>query len=86
MNKRLLLIFITLSFVTSVAKLSAFNSDTTVVAKPKTVKVPRHYFSNSIFLDYYTIGKRDLDTVNLVSKKLHSYQLSQVTLGFNIPV
>ncbi len=86
MNKHLLLLLITLGFATTVTKLSAFNSDTTKVAKTKTVKIPKHYFSNTIFLDYYTIGKRDLDTVNLVSKKLHSYQLSQLALGFNIPV
>jgi len=86
-RKRLFILLLVLSFVTPVAKLSAFTIDTTAALKPaKAAKLPKHYFNDMFYLDYYTIGKRTLDTVNTVSKKLKTYQLGQLTLGFNVPV
>ncbi len=71
-----------ISFVLIITKLSAFNnSDTTKVVKP-----PKHYFNKTIYLDYYSTGKRELDTINQVSKLLGSYQLNQVSLGYNFPM
>ncbi|MGZ4049344.1 MAG: hypothetical protein ACXVNN_08270, partial [Bacteroidia bacterium] len=65
-------------------KLLAFNNDSTKVVKAP--KVPKHYFNKTIYLDYYSPGRRTLDTVNTVSKKLGSYKISQIALGFNFPV
>ena len=76
--------FITISFVLFSTKLLAFNNDSTKVVKAP--KLPKHYFSNTIYLDYYSPGKRELDTVNTVSKRLKSYKISQIAIGFNIPV
>jgi hypothetical protein len=73
-------IFILLSFV-HFTKLSAFNTDST-----KTVKTPKHYFNKTIYTDYYATGKRDLDTVNRISKKLKSYQVSQFSIGYYAPI
>lgn len=71
-----------ISFVLITTKLSAFNAvDTT-----KKVKPPKHYFNKTLYFDYYSTGKRDLDTINQVSKVLGSYQLSQVLLGYNFPM
>lgn len=86
-KKRLSLLLILASFVIPFTKLSAFTVDTTVaVGKAKPARIPKHYFNDAFYLDYYTIGKRSLDTVNTVSKKLDTYRLSQFTFGFNIPV
>lgn len=66
-----------------VTKLSAFiAADST----KKKVKVPRHYFNKTIYVDYYSTGKRELDTINQISKLLESYQLNQTSLGFNFPM
>jgi hypothetical protein len=70
-----------ISFVLSFTKLLAFNNDST-----KQVNPPKHYFNKTIYLDYYATGKRELDTINTVSKTLGSYQLSQFSLGCIIPV
>lgn len=83
MNKRIPYLTL-LSFVFICTKLSAFNADST---KVKTPRLPKHYFSNAIYLDFYSTGKRTLDTTgNPVSGKLRSYQVSQTVLGFNLPV
>jgi len=75
-------IFLLISFVFLGTKLSAFSdSDTTKVVKP-----PKHYFNKTIYLDYYSTGKRELDTLNTISNKLGSYQVSQVVLGYNFPM
>ncbi len=75
-------IFFLISFVFLITKLSAFNeSDST-----KKVKPPKHYFNKTIYFDYYSTGKRDLDTINQVSKLLGSYQLSQLSFGYNFPM
>ena len=74
-------IFFLISFVIITTKLSAFNNHDTT----KVVKVPKHYFNKTIYLDYYGTGSRELDTVNTVSKKLGAYQVSQLSLGYNFP-
>lgn len=75
-------LFFLLSFVFSYTKLSAFND----VDSTKTVIPPKHYFNKTIYLDFYSTGKRDLDTINRISKHLGSYQLSQTSLGYNFPM
>jgi hypothetical protein len=52
----------------------------------KQVKPPKHYFKQVLYVDYYLTGKRNLDTVNMISKQLKSYQVSQFSIGYNIPV
>lgn len=75
-------IFFLISFVLITTKLSAFNAaDST-----KKVKPPKHYFNKTLYFDYYSTGKRELDTINQVSKVLGSYQLSQVSLGYTFPM
>ena len=76
-------IFLLISFVIITTKLSAFNDhDTTKYNHDTTkiVKVPKHYFNKTIYLDYYTTGSRELDTINTVSKKLSAYQVISPTL------
>jgi hypothetical protein len=76
-----------LGFVLFGTKLLAFDGDTLRPAKPaKIVKVPKHYFKNTIYYDYYAPGERKLDTTNKVSAALKSYKVSQMALGFNVPV
>lgn len=70
-----------MSFVLVVTKLSALNKDTL-----QQVRVPKHYFNHTYYFDYYSPGKRQLDTLNTVSKQLRSYSVSQICLGFNIPI
>ena len=77
--------FILIGFVINITKLLAFDSDSTAT-KTKPVKLPKHYFSNIVYADYYSSNKRLLDTVNPVSKKLKSYQTSQFTMCFTVPV
>ncbi len=74
-----------LSFVFNITRLLAFGNDSAVV-KARTVKVPKHYFNRTIYVDLYAPNKRILDTVNRVSQQLKSYQMSQFTLGFNLPL
>jgi hypothetical protein len=70
-----------LSFVVFITKLSAFNNDTI-----KRVKLPKHYFNHTYYFDYYAPGSRMLDTINTVSQKLNTYNLTQLNFGFNVPV
>ena len=71
-----------LCFVLSCTRLSAlYTIDSTKQAKP-----PKHYFSQILYTDYYLTGKRDLDTVNLISKRLKSYQVNQFAIGYALPV
>ncbi len=63
------------------ARILAFTNDTI-----KIIKQPKHYFSNTFYFDYYTPGKRKLDTINSISKRLKSYKISQASIGFNIPI
>lgn len=73
---------ITLSFVFVFTKLLAFNDKDST----KTAKLPQHYFNKTIYLDTYSAGKRTLDTVNMISRRLKTFQVSQFSMGFNIPV
>ncbi len=83
-SRKLVGIFL-LGFVLHFTKLLAIDTDSAkFIYKP--VKVPKHYFNKTIYLDFYAPNKRQLDTVNLVSRKLKSYQLSQLTMGFNLPL
>jgi len=79
-NRRCIIFFITLCFVSILTRLSAFTDST------KVVRPPKHYFNNTIYTDLYSLGKKKLDTINTVSKKLGTYQLNQFCLGFNVPV
>jgi hypothetical protein len=49
-------------------------------------KPAKHYFSNTLYVDFYSPATKRLDTINTISKKLSSYKISQLSLGFNIPV
>lgn len=80
MNKKLSIFLCVAGFVIGFTKLSAFPDST------KTVRPPSHYFNKTMYTDLYTIGKRTLDTVNTISKRLGTYQLNQLSLGFNIPM
>lgn len=77
---RRLYCLITLSFVFMITKLLAFKNDST-----KTVRPPRHYFNTTIYWDLYSTGERKLDTVNMISRRLQSFQLNQTQIGFNFP-
>ncbi len=70
-------------FVILFTKLLAFNKD---LIKTAPVPLAKHYFNHMYYLDFYSPFKRDLDTSNLVSKRLKSYQISQLSLGFNVPI
>ncbi len=92
MKKRHSNYYITLSFVFFFTRLLAF-TDADSTKNTKVVRPPKHYFSNTIYADIYSTGERKLDTinqithaVNQVSKKLNSFQVSQFSAGFNIPV
>jgi hypothetical protein len=80
-NKPVFFIFFILSFVFFNTGLSALPGDSTKVAK-----IPRHYFNTMIYSDLYSLDKKPLDTMNKISKGLNSYQLSQFSLGFNMPI
>ncbi len=58
-----------------------YNNDST-----KQIKPPKHYFNQVLYIDYYLTGKRNLDTINMISKRLKSYQINQFAVGYNIPV
>lgn len=75
-------LFFLLSFVFLCTKLLAFNKNDST----KSVDPPKHYFNKTIYLDHYTTGKRTLDTVNRISKKLGAYQVSQFSIGYNFPI
>lgn len=80
MNRCRIIFCIILSFVFFATKLSAFKDSL------KTVKVPKHYFHKTFYIDSYSLGKIDLDTLNPIAKKLGTYQARQTTFGFNIPL
>lgn len=75
------IVIIILSFVLNITKLFAFDS---IASRP--IRLPKHYFNTTIYGDFYAPNKRILDTVNKVSQRLKSYQMSQLTLGFTVPV
>lgn len=52
----------------------------------KAVKPPKHYFHQILYIDYYRTGKQNFDTINSISKKLKSYQVGQLAVGYNIPI
>lgn len=79
-NKWPYVLFFT-GFVFFSTKLSAFDTDSIKTAHP-----PRHYFNTIIYADLYSTGRTNLDTMNTVSKQIGSYKLSQLNVGFNVPV
>ena len=85
MTNRKVIGIVLISFVISVTKLLAFDNDSTII-KTKPIKLPKHYFSNTFYVDYYAPNERKFDTLNPVYKKLKSYQISQFSMGFNLPV
>jgi hypothetical protein len=70
-----------LSFVFISSKLLAFQHDSLKVVKPA-----KHYFKTTIYTDYYSTGKRNLEDITFQSKKLKSYQVNQFVFGVNAPV
>lgn len=74
-------LYLILSFVLIGAKLLAFQRDSL-----KTTKPAKHYFKTTIYTDYYSTGKRDLNDLTFESKKLKSYQISQFVIGINAPL
>lgn len=66
-----------------------------VLAQPDTaakkLKLPKHYFSNTVYVDMYSVGRTHLVEKNLdqtqreLAKKLGSYQYSQSIGGFYFP-
>jgi len=79
-KKRVPSAVLTLCFVIIFTRLLAFDKDST-----KTIRPPKHYFHSTLYTDIYSTGTRTLDTVNTISRKLKSFQLTQVSLGFNVP-
>ncbi len=63
------------------SKLLAFNHDSLKVVKPA-----KHYFKTTIYTDYYSRGKRELNDVTFQSIKLKSYQVNQFVIGVNAPL
>jgi len=57
----------------------------------KKVKIPKHYFATTLFVDMYSIGETKIPTKDLVgtkldiAKKLERYQYSQSIGGFYFP-
>jgi len=58
----------------------------------KKVKIPKHYFSTTLFLDMYSIGpskfvitQKMTDAEKDIAKKLQNYQYSQTIGGFYFP-
>jgi hypothetical protein len=74
-------LYVFIGFVLFNTKLLAFEHDSLKKEKPA-----KHYFKTVIYADYYSTGKRDLNSENFISSKLKSYQLSQFSLGFNTPL
>jgi 5-formaminoimidazole-4-carboxamide-1-beta-D-ribofuranosyl 5'-monophosphate synthetase len=74
-------LYLILSFVFIGTKLLAFTHDSLKVAKPA-----KHYFKTTIYTDYYSTGKRELNDITFQSKKLKSYQVNQFVIGINAPV
>ena len=70
-----------LFFVLIATRSFALPNDTT-----KQIKLPKHYFSKTVYVDYYAPEKRTLDTANAISRKLKTYKISQFTIGYNVPI
>lgn len=57
----------------------------------KKVKLPKHYFANTFYLDLYSIGQTNIPTKGLtgteldIAKRLQKYQYSQTVAGFYFP-
>lgn len=51
-----------------------------------TVSVPKHYFNKTIYFDAYSPAKTNLDHFKPISRRLGSYQIRQVSVGFNLPL
>lgn len=49
-------------------------------------KLPRHYFNAVVNFDAYSTGTRTLKQDKYVSQRLRDYRVSQVALGFNVPL
>lgn len=52
----------------------------------RNVKPPKHYFHQVLYSDFYNTGKINLDTTNLISKRLKTYQISQFSAGYYVPL
>ncbi|HTA62738.1 MAG TPA: DUF6268 family outer membrane beta-barrel protein [Bacteroidia bacterium] len=78
-----------LLFILLIAGVNVFSqTDST-----KKIKVPKHYFTPTIFSDYYTTPQKNLDqrfrkgTEDLaIRKRLENYQYSQLVGGFYFPI
>lgn len=65
-----------------------FSTTIAVARENDTVKIkmPKHYFHQTLNTDYYTTGERKLDTINRISKRLNSYKISQFSIGYCAPI
>jgi hypothetical protein len=78
-----------LLFILLIAVVNVFSqTDST-----KKIKTPKHYFTPTIFTDYYTTPQKNLDQkfrrVNgdpAIRKHLANYQYSQLVGGFYFPI
>jgi hypothetical protein len=58
----------------------------------KKIKIPKHYFSTTLFMDLYSVGESKFITKRLsgsekdIAEKLQKYQYSQTIGGFYFPV
>ncbi len=54
--------------------------------KMKKFKEPKHFFSNTIFLDYYNKPSVDLKDTSRIGKQLGSYGVAQTCISFYAPL
>lgn len=64
----------------------AQSDSTSKSTKAKKVKEPKHFFSNTIFLDYYYKPPVDLKDTSRIGKQLGSYSIAQSCVSFYSPL
>jgi hypothetical protein len=66
---------------------SSFNAQTDSTSKKtKKVKEPKHFFTHTVFADYYYKPPVNLDTTKRIGKQLGSYAVAQTCLSFYSPL
>jgi hypothetical protein len=56
------------------------------IRKIKKIKEPKHFFSNTIFLDYYYKPPVDLKDTSRIGKQLGTYSIAQSCISFYSPL